>query len=69
MKTRYIGQKWRLHSPQLNLWAGLDKLLIVPCQVQEDPRIQVFDSRDNQEFKRRFYRAVTGIDWQVELVP
>lgn len=58
---------WRLHCPQLRLWAGLDeRAQIIPCETPTDPRVQVFDERDNQEMKRRFYTAITGIAWEVQ---
>jgi hypothetical protein len=58
--------KWRLYCPQLNLWAGLDGLDIVPLQTPE--KAQVFDARDNAEMKQRFYTATTGIKWSIELL-
>lgn len=60
--------KWRMYCPQLNLWAGLDGIDIVPCASPDDPRVQVFDGRDNEDLKLQFYTAITGIQWEVELV-
>ncbi len=59
--------QWRLFCPQLNLWAGLTiQAEIVPCTTPNDPRVQTFDDRDNQEMKRKFYSLITGIAWQIE---
>lgn len=58
--------KWRLYCPQLNLWAGLDEQgNIIPCHSKDDPRIQVFDGRDNEAQKLAFYTHFTGIKWEV----
>lgn len=59
--------KFRLHCPQLGLWAGLGGLQIVPCASQSDPRIQIFDGRDNETAKLAFYTVATGIKWELQL--
>lgn len=43
---------------------GLD---IVPV-VTSIADAQVFDGRDNEAQKSEFYRVITGIDWQIQLV-
>lgn len=58
--------KWRLYCPQLNLWAGLKGLEIMPSETPEGA--QVFDARDNAESKQKFYTALTGIQWSIELL-
>lgn len=56
--------KWRMFCPQLGFWAGMRGLEIVPVT---DPENAVqFDARDNEEQKLRFYRAATGIHWEIE---
>lgn len=67
---RYTPQHpWRLHCPQLNLWAGLSKTAeIVPCQSPDDPQVQTFDERDDKTVKANFYRLLTGINWQPQAV-
>lgn len=70
-KARWKAMKsiqWRMYCPQLNLWAGLDGIDIVPCASPDDPRVQVFDGRDNEEIKLPFYKLITGIEWQVEIL-
>lgn len=59
------GIKWVLFCPQLGLYAGLRGLDIVPVAKG---KAQVFDGRDNEELKARFYRASTGIDFQPTLL-
>ncbi len=58
--------KWVMFCPQLNLWAK-SGLQIKPAKSQSEAT--VFDGRDNAEMKIRFFRAVTGIDWQVQVLP
>lgn len=57
--------KWRMYCPQLGLWAGMRGLDIVP--VASVGEALVFDGRDNEEHKLRFYRASTGIQWEIQL--
>lgn len=58
--------RWCLYSPQLNLWAGLQGLEIVPVTSQD--QAAVFTGQDNEQRKIDFYTAATGIAWQVQLV-
>jgi hypothetical protein len=58
--------KWALYCPQLGLYAGLRGIDIVPVTSIADA--QVFDGRDNEAQKVEFYRVITGIDWQIQLV-
>lgn len=61
------AKRWRLYCPQLNLYAGVDRNGdIVPCETADDPRVQVFDGRDNEKMKLRYYTAVTGIAWTMQ---
>lgn len=55
--------KWRMYCPELGLWAALRGLDIVA--VPSEAEALVFDGRDNELTKLRFYRASTGINWQV----
>lgn len=62
MKTKHVGQKWKLKSGLL--YAGLNGLqaaLVGPDQAS------VFDSLDNQTLKSKFYSAVLGVPFEVEL--
>lgn len=45
MKTelqKLKAEKWRLYCPQLNLWAGLQGLQIVPCATPVELRDAIF---------------------------
>jgi hypothetical protein len=48
------------------LVAGLDGLNCVLVS-EDDPRVQVFDSRDNPELKRKFWSINLGCPLEVEL--
>lgn len=65
-KMQSVSLRWVLYSPQLRLWAGMRGMEIVPVESQREA--VTFDGRDNEQSKRDFYRAITGIDWQVQLV-
>lgn len=61
--------KWVMSCPQLGLYAALSNDLgggIIP--VTSKAEAVVFTAQDNEERKLAFYRAVTGINWQPELV-
>jgi hypothetical protein len=58
--------KWRLFSHQLGFWAGLRGVEIVP--VTDPSEAMAFDARDNEEQKLAYYRAATGIQWEIELI-
>lgn len=58
--------KWRMVCPALGMYAALDGLNIVAVTERENALL--FDARDNQETKLRFYRASTGIHWEIECV-
>lgn len=54
--------KWRLRCGLL--YAGLDGLEVV---LVEQDNAQVFDGRDNEAMKKRFYEAASGYKFEVEL--
>lgn len=62
MKTKLMGQ-WRLRYGLL--LAGLEGLTVV-LVADGDPRVQLFDSRDNREAKRQFYSILMGCKFEVE---
>ncbi len=64
MNTKRIGQTWRLRYGLL--YAGLDGHEI-KLVSEDDPRVQVFDSRDNPKFKREFYSVLMRCPFEVEL--
>lgn len=70
MRTKALKSiQWRLYCPQLNLWAGLsDTGEIIPCASADDPRVQTFDGRDNEDMKIAFYTRATGIQWETQCV-
>ncbi len=55
---------WRLRFGLL--YAGLDGTQCV-LVAQDDPRCQVFDGRDNEAMKAKYYSAVLGCPMEVEL--
>lgn len=57
--------KWVMYCPQLGLWA---KSGIHIALVESQSEATVFDGRDNEVMKIRFFRAVTGIDWQIQVL-
>ena len=61
MKSKHVGQTWRLKHGLL--YAGLNGLF---CALVGPDDAQVFDSRDNREFKRTFYSAVLKVPFEVE---
>jgi hypothetical protein len=65
MKNKFIGQTWRLRYGLLV--AGLDGIDCVLVS-EDDPRVQVFDSRDNPELKRKFWSIILGCPLEVECV-
>lgn len=68
-KTRWASMKtikWALYCPQLDLYAGLSGIEIIP--VTKIEQAQIFDGRDNQELKISFYRVITGVCWQIKLL-
>lgn len=55
--------KWRLRCGLL--YAGLNESLDVV--LVERGAAQIFDGRDDQDLKQRFYRAASGYKFEVEL--
>lgn len=51
---KFVGQKWVIKSGLL--YAGLNERLEIILCGADDPRIQIFDSRDSCEAKLKFYR-------------
>lgn len=62
MKTKHIGQTWKLKSGLL--YAGLNGLM--SALVGPDDAL-IFDARDNPEIKKRFYSAILNCKFEVEL--
>ena len=62
MKIKTVGQTWRLKSGLL--YAGMNGLLA--AFVGPDDAM-IFDSRDNPKIKTRFYGALLGSKFEVEL--
>lgn len=60
----HVGQKWRLKFGKL--YAGLTPQAEIVLTTPE--KAQVFDSRDDQQFKSKFYALVTGLKFEVENV-
>lgn len=61
MKTKHVGQTWRLKSGLL--YAGLNGIkaaLVGPDDAE------VFDSRDNSEIKAKFYGLLLNCKFEVE---
>ena len=57
--------KWRLKYGLL--YAGLDGVRCV-LVADDDPRCQVFDGRDNEQMKARFYGALLNCKFEVEVI-
>lgn len=56
--------KWRLRSPA-GQYAGLDGLR---CVLTDADHAVVFDGRDNEAFKARYYSAVLKVPLELELI-
>ncbi len=54
--------KWVLKNVQMNIFAGLKGVSIVP--VETEAQATVFDGMDNPAVKIPFYEAITGIKWE-----
>lgn len=67
-RTALAGIKWRLRYGLL--YAGLDPFEIVhPYRLvsADDPRCVIFDGRDNEELKTKWYGIHLGCKFEVEL--
>ena len=56
-------RKWRLRFGLLV--AGLDGLNCVLVD-EDDPRVQIFDHRDNPELKQKFWSIILGCPLEIE---
>jgi len=59
--------KWRLRYGLL--YAGLSERMLEGCILVsvDDPRCQIFDGRDNEDAKAKFYGALLNCKFEVEL--
>lgn len=58
--------KWRLRSGLL--CAGLDRQLHCVLLAPDDPQVQIFDERDNEQAKAKFYGALLGCKFEIEIL-
>lgn len=59
--------KWRLRSPD-GQYAGLDPREFYRCTLTDAEHASVFDGRDNEVMKCRYFSAVLKVPLTVELV-